>query len=76
MKTIKEEFVYKLLNALSDATSGCAIQTKGCPCRTCFFALCEDFGLSNEIATNFWHVVLELREGNGYIERCKKQKEN
>lgn len=55
-----KKFIIKLLELLSQAT-GCDIQHKGCPCRTCFYNLCENLGLTSERATHFWRIVLILR---------------
>ncbi len=42
--------------------TGCGIQHKGCPCRTCFYNFAENvLGLKEKRATDFWRVVLILR---------------
>lgn len=58
----KAKFVKKLIKLLQDATEGCAIQHKGCPCRTCFFELTDNkLMLGDDFAQKFWDVVLVLR---------------
>ena len=57
----KGEFVHQLIELLQEATNGCNIQYGGCPCKTCFYELCDRLGLSDKRATNFWRVVLALR---------------
>lgn len=54
------EFKQELINLLAEETD-CNIQHNGCPCRTCFYNLCERLGLTNERATMFWQTILILR---------------
>jgi len=62
---MKDKFVNELLELLSDSCGGCNVQHKGCPCRTCFYALCDELGLSNKRGHEFWKVVLVLRGDYG-----------
>ena len=68
-----EQFVRELLDLLVNATEGCTIQHNGCPCRTCFYDLCDRLGLSDRRATDFWRVVLVLRGDYTEEELCKTE---